>query len=314
MNIDWDKYKSIEQLETDIKNVKIQGATNVALATIHGMDLVISEFKSDPLKLIENVITVGNRLAQSRNNEPLARNAVKHLEIMSKTKLGSTKPEGIPTLVSQINANYLNLITGAKKGMIKSVSDLGPFSTAFTHCHSSTVEKILSDMSEKTKGFKVCCTETRPLLQGRITATNLIQAGVDTTMLVDSAAESFIVNKELFNVEVVFLGADEITLNGDLINKLGSFGIAVASGMAGVPVYVVASMLKVNPQTAFKDVEIEQRNPYEVWDNPPKGLKIYNPAFEIVSSKLITGFITELGVVKPEDMAKKLHETYDWVF
>lgn len=314
MTIDWNKYTSLEQLEKDIKDVKIQGATNVALAVIHGMDLVIRDYKADPAHLIENVLKVGTRLSVVRNNEPLARNAVKHLEVMSKVKLGSTKQEDIAALVSQINSTYLNLITSAKSGMIKAVESVGPFNTAFTHCHSSTVEKILISMSEKNAKFKVGCSETRPLMQGRITATNLVAAGVDTTLIVDSASESFIVDKNLFEVEVVFLGADEITIHGDLINKLGSFGVAVSAGMAGVPVYVVASILKVNPQTAFTGIEIEQRNPFEVWDNPPKDLKIYNPAFEIVNNKLITGFITEVGIIKPEDIARKLHETYDWVF
>ena len=158
------------------------------------------------------------------------------------------------------------------------------------------------------------CTETRPLLQGRITAANLINAGVDTTLLVDSAAESIIIGRGNEPVDIVFTGADELTIHGDAINKIGSFGIALAAYYASKPLYVVSSLLKVNPATAYSDVQIEMRSNEEVWDNPPKGLKLYNPAFEVIPNKLITGYITEAGIIKPEDLARTVHEKYDWVF
>lgn len=314
MTIDWSTYTTIEQLENDIKSIKIQGATNVALATIRGMELVVSEFKADPSQLIDNVITVGNRLAQCRTNEPLARNAVKYLETKYKTGLSSTTVDEISKSVSQINANYLSLIEEGKANIVSFYKEVGDVSNVFTHCHSSTVEKLIIKLSENNPDFKVACAETRPLFQGRITAKNLNEAGLDTTLVVDSGTSGFVADRSIFPIDVAFIGADEITIHGDVINKIGSFGVSLGAYFSSTPVYVVASLLKMNPATAYKPVQIEMRNPYEVWENPPEGVKIYNPSFELVPNKLITGYITEVGIIKPEDMARKLHETFDWVF
>ncbi len=313
MKVDWSKYTTIEQLEKDIKSIEIQGATNVALAVVRGMEIVINSHDSDFSTLIPNVIEVGRRLAAVRTNEPLARNAVKYLETKTrKLEIGSMEKEGIVRAVSQINSEYLNLIEQGKAGMIKSIAQLPPITNAYTHCHSSTVEKMFKAMSESNENFKVACSETRPLYQGRITAQNLIDLGINTTLVVDSGGPAFVADRSFFPIDVVFIGADEITALGDVINKIGSYGIALAGKSAGTPTYVVASLLKINPQTAHKDIVIEMRNPFEVWENPPSGLNIYNPAFEIVPNTLITGYITEVGIVKPEDMMRKLNETYPW--
>lgn len=314
MKIAWEEYTTIEQLEKDIKSIKIQGATNVALAVVRGMELVVQSYTHDIEKMVDNVVQIGQRLAEVRTNEPLARNAVKYIQVFSKIKGGSTSKEELGTLVSQLNAQYLNLVEVAKNSSLKYIDQLPPTTHAYTHCHSSTVEKLLKGMSDKQEGFKVACSETRPIYQGRITAQNLLNSGVDTTLVVDSAAAPFVADRSYFPIDTVFIGADEITLSGDVINKVGSFGIALAAYYSSTPIYVVASLLKMNPNTAFSAVQIEQRNPLEVWENPPKDLKIYNPAFDLVPNKLITGYITEVGIVKPEDMARKLHETYDWVF
>lgn len=315
MNIDWSQYKTIEQLEKDIKSIKIQGATNVALAVVRGMEIVVDSFEHDPKILLKNVVDVGNKLAHCRTNEPLARNAVKYLEVKYKTgSVSATTKEEISKTVSQLNAGYLNMVERAKEKMVGYIDHLDPITNAFTHCHSSTVEKMLIALSKKTDDYKVACSETRPLFQGRITAQNLLNAGVNTTMIIDSAAPSFVADRSFFPVDVVFIGADEISVQGDVINKIGSFGIALGAYYSSTPLYVVASLLKMNPESAYKTSEIEMRNPYEVWENPPQGLSIYNPAFEVVSNKMITGYITEVGIIKPEDMARTLHETYDWVF
>lgn len=315
MNINWDEYTSIEQLEKDIKSIKIQGATNVALAVIRGVEIVTEDKSSDFNTILESVVRVGNRLASTRTNEPLARNAVKYIETNFKIRsVGYTSDEEKGKLVSQLASEYLNLIEKAKGDSLGFTSVLPPTNNAFTHCHSSTVEKLLKKMSETYKPFQVACSETRPVFQGRITAQNLNSLGVKTTLVVDSAGPSFVADRAFFPIDTVFIGADEITLNGDVVNKVGSFGIALASYYSSTPVYVVSTLLKVNPATAYKDVQIELRSPFEVWENPPKGVEIYNPAFDLVPSKLITGFVTEVGVIKPEEIASKVHETYDWVF
>lgn len=310
-SVDFSAYTTIEQLAEDIKNIKIQGATNVAIATMRGIELSLKKFDS-----LEGSMEVGDRLSKLRPNEPLAKNGVRYVSVMYKIKGARfTLEEDKKNLVSQLCSEYLNLIESGKTKIVESSEALGEgVRNAVTHCHSSTVEKILINYSKKNKDFAVFCTETRPLFQGRITATNLLKGGVDTTLMADSAVESIIIGRGNEPIDIVFIGADEITLNGDAINKVGSFGVALASYYASKPLYVVMSLLKVNPQTAFKTAEIEMRGPQEIWENPPAGLKIYNPAFEVVPKDMITGYITEFGIIKPNEVASVVHKNYDWIF
>ena len=169
-------------------------------------------------------------------------------------------------------------------------------------------------MKKRSGDLKAVCTETRPLYQGRITATNLLKMGVKTTLIADSAAESYVIGKGHFPVDVIFIGADEITVHGEAIKKIGSWGIALASYYASKPIYVVTSILKVEPETAHKPVEIEIREDKELWPEAPEGLDMHNPAFELINKQFITGYLTEFGVIKPEDMVGVLREKYGWVF
>lgn len=311
--MDFSNYKTIEEIAEDIKTVKIQGATNVALATLRGMEIASEQVVQVDEEGINKIINAGQLLSQVRVNEPLAENGVKYIQLMLKQNFSSfTDTNTLRLQVSQLVSNFLNFVQESKRQMIAHADELpSNVLSVFTHCHSSTVEKILLHFHQKNPAFKIFCTETRPLMQGRITAKHMVEAGVDTTLLVDSAAESVIVQNK---IDIVFIGADEITLEGDAVNKIGSFGIALASYYAQKPLYVVTPLLKVNPLAKSENIEIEHRSKEEVWTDAPEGLKIYNPAFEIIPKRLITGYITEVGVVKPEDLITKLRETYPWVF
>jgi ribose 1,5-bisphosphate isomerase len=183
----------------------------------------------------------------------------------------------------------------------------------FTHCHSSTVEKALILAREKGKIFEVYNTETRPLYQGRITAKNLLKAGINVTMVIDSSA-GFLISKysgkELMMTKVL-IGCDAILKDGSVINKIGSFGIGLSAFYEKVPLYVAASLLKFTPISWIK---IEERSPKEIWRNAPKGLKIINFAFDIVPPKFIKGIICEKGLITPNQVKSAIIETYPWVF
>jgi methylthioribose-1-phosphate isomerase len=83
---------------------------------------------------------------------------------------------------------------------------------------------------------------------------------------------------------------------------------------SGKPLYVVTPLLKIDPDTEYHDIEIEIREDRELWDKPPKGLKMYNPSFEVVDAGLITGFITEFGTLKPKDISNTVKKEYPWLF
>jgi ribose 1,5-bisphosphate isomerase len=317
VNLSKFQYTNIEEIYKDIKSVKIQGATNVAIATFEGIKLYLqnigSELDSD---IFEKALSVGNKLAFARLNEPLAHNGLKFLNYHFKVKHGSPKDsQEVKQVLLSLCDEYLNMIKSSKEDIVqKNLPLFGDLKHIFTHCHSSTAERLIYEVSKGKEDFKVVCTETRPLYQGRITASKLLEKGLDTTLIVDSAAETYIIGRGGFPIEAVFIGADEITLHGDFVNKVGSWGIGLAAYYANIPVYVVTPFLKVNAQTAYKPVEIEVREAAELWPEAPEGLKMFNPAFDLISRQFVTGFLTEFGLVKPEDVASTLRENYGWVF
>lgn len=369
--VNWSKYKNIKQIYNDIKSVKIQGATNVAIATFEGLKIYLrgyisgdNEVKSEKPdeevknrkfsveKLIADVEKEGFALAWARPNEPLAKNGMKYLMYYLRAwRLGvdgkndeSTRGNSVSTNVDNTyksNKNlgeydfttveskiielcneYLEVIKEAKKEIIKNSGEVFEEAKKFnneirgimTHCHSSTAESVIVNYVNENPDVQVVCTETRPLYQGRTTAKNLVAAGVDTTMTVDSAAESMIMDKGTFPVDIIFLGSDEITMQGHAINKIGSWGIALASYTASNPIYVVTPLLKTDVSTVYEPPKIEMREAKELWEDAPKGLKLLNPSFEIIDNRFITGFITEVGVIKPNEIERVLAEKYEWLF
>lgn len=311
-----DKYTEIEKIYDDIQKLNIQGATNVCIATFEGMKLYLKLSNQQDRDLFYNeFFEVGEKLSLARTNEPLARNGVTYLKyFLKKTfpvlpELNSMKRE-----LEVLCDKYLDMVERSKRDLVeKSSRNLTNLDKVFTHCHSSTVVDLITSIGKRDNDFEVVCTETRPLFQGRTTAKNLLNAGIKTTMIVDSAGESFIINRGSVPVDVVFIGCDQITAKGHAINKIGSWGLGVAAHYAGKPFYVVTPLLKIDPYSFHSDVKIEVREDSELWSEAPKGLHMFNPAFEIVDSMLITGYITELGIIKPADVDRVVREAYPWL-
>jgi ribose 1,5-bisphosphate isomerase len=167
-----------------------------------------------------------------------------------------------------------------------------------THCHSSTVTGILKMAHRSGKDFEVISCETRPRFQGRITATELAKSGIKTTMIVDSAMNSFMKKADL-----CIVGADAVTSTGDLINKVGTSTLAHIASIHDVSFYSAAELYKFDPLTLYGNREkIEERESKEVWDKPPrtKNLIIRNPAFDATAARYINAYITEEGLVSPQ--------------
>lgn len=313
--IDYSKYNNIEEIEADIKSVNIQGATNVAIATFEGIKMFINSYTKDTSidSFFEEVGQVGWKLAYARDNEPLAKNGLKFVIEMSKVGTG-VDLQAVKAKIIENCDKYLELVKSAKNEIVEKCANvLGEATGIFTHCHSSTVEKLIINQANSHSGVKVACTETEPLLQGRITAKNLVEAGLDVTMGVDSSAESTIIGRGSFPIDIVLLGADQITMQGDALNKIGSWGIALAAYFASKPLYIVTSILKVDPSTIYQPIKIEMREASEIWKEAPAGLKLVNPAFDFIDSRFITGYLTEEGLIKPEDIQKVIGEKYKWL-
>ena len=182
-------------------------------------------------------------------------------------------------------------------------------SRVLTHCHSSAVSEILRAAKDDGVDFELFITETRPRYQGRITAREMAEAGVKATMLVDSAVRTF-----LKRVDLVLVGSDAITSEGNVINKIGTSLIALAAQEARTPFYVATELFKFDPQTIHGDFEvIEERSSDEVWADPPEDLTIRNPAFDVTRRDYIHGIICEEGVISPHTVVEAVRRRYPWI-
>ena len=167
---------------------------------------------------------------------------------------------------------------------------------------------------ERGWNFRVFCDETRPLLQGaRLSAYELMADGVDTTVICDNMASQVMKNGW---VDAVLVGADRIAANGDACNKIGTSGVAILARHYGVPFYVLAPLSTIDRTLATgAEIPIEERRGAEITEmwyaSPmaPSGVKTYNPAFDVTDASLITGIVTEKGVLRP-DYRKSIEEVF----
>ena len=167
---------------------------------------------------------------------------------------------------------------------------------------------------ERGWNFRVFCNETRPLLQGaRLSAYELLADGVDTTVICDNMASQVMKNGW---VDAVLVGADRIAANGDACNKIGTSGVAILARHYGVPFYVLAPLSTIDRTLATgAEIPIEERRGAEITEmwyaSPmaPSGVKTYNPAFDVTDASLITGIVTEKGVLRP-DYRKSIEEAF----
>lgn len=194
-----------------------------------------------------------------------------------------------------------------------------PNSTFITHCNPGSL--ATSTLGTATAGFylahaqdiqfKVFSDETRPRFQGALTAFELSQAGIDVTTITDSTAATVLQQQD---VTAVIVGCDRVALNGDVVNKIGTLPLAIAAKFYNVPFYVAAPTPTFDLTVPHGDaIPIEERDVREVThiydNNVAADVAVYNPAFDITPNSLITGLITEHGIIEAhEQTITKLFE------
>jgi len=160
---------------------------------------------------------------------------------------------------------------------------------------------------EAGKSVQVYACETRPYLQGvRLTAWELQRDGIDVTVITDSMAGHCMSQGR---IDAVVVGADRVAANGDVANKIGTYGLACLAASHGIPFYVVVPWSTVDLATASgQDILIEERPAAELTEllghrlSPP-GVAAYNPAFDVTPARLVTAIITEIGAHAPGELA-----------
>lgn len=203
------------------------------------------------------------------------------------------------------------------------VTLLKPGDGVLTHCNAGKLATVslgtatapIYAAEEKGYGLRVFCDETRPLLQGaRLTAFELQESGVDTTLICDNMSATVMKNGW---VNIIFVGCDRVAANGDTANKIGTSVVAAVARQYGVPMYICAPTSTIDMDTATgDDIVIEERKPEEVaemWYEQrmaPKDIKIFNPAFDVTDHSLIAGIVTEYGIARApyEQSLKEIFE------
>ncbi len=178
-----------------------------------------------------------------------------------------------------------------------------------THCNAGALATVgigtalapLYVATERGLRVQVFADETRPLLQGaRLTAWELARAGIEVTLIADSAAASLM---RAGRIDLVFVGADRIARNGDVCNKIGTYGVAVLAAEHGVPFYAVAPLSTFDPRAeSGADIPIEEREGDELTRAfgaaLPARVRVYNPAFDVTPAARIRGLVTEHGILE----------------
>jgi ribose 1,5-bisphosphate isomerase len=296
------EFRELKTTMRNIKNLTIQGATNVA---IFGVQAFAKHAKTVPLKnreLFKHLETVVDQLSNVRVTEPALRNGLRY--VMTGIQHDGKESADVH------GKKYIDLINEAKLKIFQTGSErIQDGSIVFTHCHSSITVGIFLEAARQGKDFEVISTETRPLFQGRKTARRLLENNIRVTHIVDSAMRWAM---NVFKPHMIFMGADAITVEGVALNKIGSRLCALASEEEHIPLYICTTLLKYDVATSIGRLsEIEMRAPFEIWkENIPPGIKVLNPAFETIDRKNISAYITEAGLIPPQSIHLAFQRLY----
>lgn len=304
--------RDVETVWEAIKSLRVRGAPAIGVAAAYGVCLgVQNAVDGDEDAFFRRLDETVDYLATSR---PTAVNLFWALERMKRTALrfrGKPTPEVAATLLAEAQA-----INEEDRQMCRAIGRhgaelLGDGQGVLTHCNAGglatsdygTALAVFFAAAEAGKTLHIYADETRPLLQGaRLTAWELQQRGIDVTVICDNMAAQ--VMRE-GRVQAVVTGADRIAANGDVANKIGTYGVALLAAAHKIPFYVAAPSSTFDLSIASgADIPIEQRDPREVThgfgrQTVPDGVSVYNPAFDVTPAELIAAIICERGVIRP---------------
>jgi len=313
----------VKRLWKAIKVLSVRGAPALGVAAAFGVLLGIKNYKGrDRKKFVSQVKKLSAYIKTSRPTAVNLFNALEEMEAVIKKH-----PEAsVSRLKSMLKKKAFSIYEEDRR-VCRRMGDYGASlikqnSTIMTICNAGALATVdygtalgaMYSARKKGKKFKVYVNETRPLLQGaRLTAWELMQEGIDTTLICDGMAASLMGQGK---IDAIFTGADRIAQNGDAANKIGTYSLAVLAKYHKVPFYIVA------PRSTFdrrikngKGIPIEQRKKEEVTNftgkpTAPRRVKVYNPAFDVSDHKLITAIVTEYGIIRAPfktNIKKKFH-------
>ncbi len=301
--------EEVLRIAEDIRSMRIRGAGRIARAAAEALMIAAKEYRGGSLEdFMEYMERVARLLLSTRPTAVSLPNAVNY--VMRRLREGRFRSvEEAREAVVEAAREFIEYSLRA----LQRIGEIGSRlirsgDRVLTHCNSSAVEHILIAAWRAGKRFRVYATETRPRFQGYITARHLAEAGIPVTLVPDSAVLSVLERKRITKVIV---GADTVAANGAVINKIGTSQIALAARLHGIPFIVATETYKFSPYTVTgQPVEIEERDPREVLEEPPEGVTIRNPAFDATPPDYVDMIVTERGIIPPKSAALVLWEVF----
>jgi methylthioribose-1-phosphate isomerase len=294
-----------------IRSLQVRGAPAIGIAAAYGVVLAVRDASAEEIP--DSVHAACRYLSTSR---PTAVNLFWALERMQKALSDCVAESVSPGRMRSVLLEQAHAIRDEDAAMCRAIAITGADLMqdgmgVLTHCNTGalataeygTALGCLIAAWQQGKRFHVFAGETRPLLQGsRLTAWELQQWGIPVTVICDSMA-AWIMKRQ--QVQLVLVGADRIAANGDTANKIGTYSLAVLAQAHGIPFYVAA------PSSSFdlslpggESIPLEHRDPAEITcfrglQIAPPGVAAHNPAFDVTPASLVTGLITERGLIRP---------------
>ncbi len=316
--------KTKEDVWDAIHTLKVRGAPAIGIAAAYGLFCLAKDIRANDRRDFEKQFhALKEYLGTSR---PTAVNLFWALDRMERTLFTALKESDDPSsqnwqALQEAAINCLHLeadaIRDEDEAACKAMGEYGlsllkPNMGLLTHCNAGTIATARYGTSlapiylghEKDYNFKVFAGETRPLMQGaRLTSWELHKAGINVTLICDNMAAMVMKNGW---VDAVLVGCDRMAANGDGANKIGTLGLAILAKEYKIPFYmfVPTSTIDLNTKTG-DDIFVECRSSEEVtsrWfekEMSPKGVAVYNPAFDVTNHRYITAIITEKGIIRP---------------
>jgi methylthioribose-1-phosphate isomerase len=302
-----------KQVATVIRDMIVRGAPAIGVSAAMGMAIGIERSSATTLAaLTAEVAVIARTLAQTR---PTAVNlfwGIDEIRNLYNTLAAKNTPiaEIKSAVVAKARRMYDEDIAACKQMGAHGASLLPQEGTVLTHCNAGALATcgygsalgVIRAAIERGHKIDVFADETRPFLQGaRLTAWELMKDNIPTTVLCDNMAAALM---RQGRIQAVIVGADRIAANGDVANKIGTYGVSILAKEHNIPFYVAAPWSTLDLATAHGDlIPIEQRAATEVTHSngkqmTPHGVAIENPAFDVTPAKYVTAIITERGVLR----------------
>lgn len=306
------EYSELDDIAHAIRTLMVRGAPAIGVTAALGVACAAYHSQaSDSKALLKEVEAASELLAATR---PTAVNLFWGLERM-RVCAWSNADSDLETLRHSLIEEAIRISSDDEE----ICSTMGSFGSELinsgdsilTHCNAGalacadfgTAIGVIRAAHRQGKRVHVFVDETRPLLQGaRLTAWELAREGVPHTLITDNMA-GFVMSQG--KVDCVVVGADRITSNGDVANKIGTYSVAVLAKENNIPFYVAAPMSTIDfTLSSGADIPIEERNPSEVTHfagvrTAPEGTTVYNPAFDVTPNRYVAAIITERGIARP---------------